>query len=682
MSAVNNIVTVSAQNLMRIISKSCYDKLVQRGKIRVLQRGCRNTPAQVEWNSVPPDLKVRYIREFGDPVKKAGLFKLRSYIETDYEAHAFFASWKLPNGNNIPEEEDNQKQTEYCTNAKILNAIRKALADRKGHIKTLQGDKAKIVWPQIVKEVKTLKKEMGHTLPTSSQRLREKLDKYVKDGYVSLIKDRYGNAFASKVQDMEQESVLRSIMRKHNNFDCEQIASLYNVVADKVEWGRITAQTVSNYAKKWDILVTSGRAGQREFDNTKAMLIKRSAPTHPLYYWTLDGWDAELLYQKTETDHDGNSVTTYHNRLTAVIVLDPCCKYPVGYAVGSHETPELIKAALRNAVNHTKELFGDRHTVLQVQSDNYGKKKMQSIYQAVGRHYTPARVGNAKAKVIEPWFNKINHDIFQYMPNWSGHGVTSKKSSQPNAEYLNKIRHSFPDEQGCRLQIETALEVKRSEAREAYLKAYREMPEQDKHIMSDEDFLYTFGQTTGFSNRLQASGLVVTIDGVKREYDCFDPKFRQYSYVDWTVKYDPADPSTALAMNHDGSLRFTVSEKYVQPMALKERTEEDSKQLKRVREHNQNLRQEVMDVMAEDQVVLSDFFLRNPQLEGTITKLVLIDSMGQHKDNKSSARLGNARKVLDKQSRKIERESEQSWAKQQEEYMESKVDINKYLSMP
>ena len=31
------------------------------------------------------------------------------------------------------------------------------------------------------------------------------------------------------------------------------------------------------------------------------------------------------------------------------MVLDPCCNYPIGYAIGTHETPELIKEALRIA---------------------------------------------------------------------------------------------------------------------------------------------------------------------------------------------------------------------------------------------------------------------------------------------------------------------------------------------
>ena len=90
------------------------------------------------------------------------------------------------------------------------------------------------------------------------------------------------------------------------------------------------------------------------------MTVKRSAPSAPLYFWTLDGWDAELLYQKTTVDKQGHNVTTYHNRVKLEVVLDACTKYPIGFAIADTESPDLVRAALRDAVNHTRELFGSR----------------------------------------------------------------------------------------------------------------------------------------------------------------------------------------------------------------------------------------------------------------------------------------------------------------------------------
>ncbi len=681
MEYYNNLLCISGSELIGIITKDHYQKLVTRGSMRVLRRGCLNTPALIEWNSVPARIKQMYIAKHGDPSNTEGGYVLKTFIKTDYEAREWFANWKLPDGKNIPEEPGNRKQTEYCTNAELLNAINFIRNNQSSYIKTL-GETPRWVWPQIVAQVKALKPSMKHTLPTSDTRLKIKLDKYLKEGYISIIKDRWNNNYAAKVDDIEQESTLRSLFRKHNNFDNEQIRRMYNSLAEQMGWDLLSAGSIANYRKKWALETYSGRRGVSAFENNKAMQVKRSAPTSPLYYWTVDGWDAELLYQDTFINDKGNTVTTYHNRLTAVVVLDPCCKYPIGYAIGTHETPELIKAALRNAINHTRDLFGSRHKVLQLQTDNYGKKKLLSIYEAISDYYTPARVHNAKAKVIEPWFKSINKDHCQYMPNWSGFGVTSGSSRQPNAEFLNKIRHSFPDEQGCRLQIEWILEKKRAEARDQYLAAYSKMPEQDKKIITDQEYLYLLGEVTGKTNRLQGSGLIVTINGEKREYDCFDPKFRQLSYVDWTVKYDPDQPESVLAINDDGSLRFSLSEKYLQPMALRERKEEDTIQLKRIRDYNQTMKEEITEKMAKDYQVVDDMFERNPQLNGTLAKLVLVDSTGQHKDNRNANRLKGAQKLLEKQTKAEERQQEVSWSQQQEDYLNSKIDVTKYLNMP
>ena len=49
--------------------------------------------------------------------------------------------------------------------------------------------------------------------------------------------------------------------------------------------------------------------------------------------------------KKKEDKKDGKA-TTYTNRITMVVVLDACCKYPIGYAIGLHESPALIREAL------------------------------------------------------------------------------------------------------------------------------------------------------------------------------------------------------------------------------------------------------------------------------------------------------------------------------------------------
>ena len=264
------------------------------------------------------------------------------------------------------------------------------------------------------------------------------------------------------------------------------------------------------------------------------------------------------------------------------------------------------------------------------------------------------------------------------MPNWSGFGVKSK--NQPNADYLNKIRHNFPDESGVIMQLERIIEMERASAIHKYQAAYQGLPDADKRLLTEADYLHLLGETTGYTNRISHAGMVATIEGIKREYDCFDPGFRKLNYVDWTLKYDPATPERVLAENPEGTIRYLLQEKFIQPMALYDRRDGDSDQLKLVRGFNKNLKEDIMAGMCEDHQLVQGIFESNPQLSDTLTKMLLVDSNGQHKDNKSALRLGNVRKQLANQQAKEKKAQQEELADAQLEYYKSKVDISKYLN--
>ena len=676
MEYYNNIPCLTCSELTDgIITTSNYSKMAHRGKLKVLRRGCYGTEALISFDSLPGKIKILVVAKYGNPYEQTKRFSLKENIVTDANAISFYLNYKLSDGRNLPAE----TQTEYTANASVLNAVHYIVNDRTALKKALGGS-TRDVWKQMAEIVASLKHELKHSLPENHRRLKQKLSEYKTTGYESLISGKFLNKNAGKIVDIEHEAVLRQLLRKPTNLDNEQICSLYNIVAEKCEWDKITAVTVGNYRTKWKVETLHAQRGVSAFDNTMAMQVKRSTPVNPMTYWTMDGWDVELLYQKTETDPKGNSRTTYHNRLTVVIVLDPCLKYPIGYAIGTHETPELIKDALRNAVNHTAELFGDRYRVQQLQTDNYGRKTLTPIYEFVSKHYTPARVHNAKSKVIEPYFNHINRTYCQLYNNWSGFGVASGSKNQPNAEYLNKIRHSFPDELGCRLQIENIIRMEREKSHQEYTQLFLQLPSEEKLYLPAEEYLYMLGETTGYTNKLSAAGLIATIGGEKKSYDCFDVKFRQLSYIDWTLRYDSNKTDEVLAVDSTGSHRFLLQEKYVQPMALVERTENDATELQAIREFNKNTTDFIQEQMHTDYALTEGVFERTPSLEGTLSKLILCDSNGQHKDNRNSSRINPAKKMLEKQTVKIEAQEEKSWREQQDEYLNKKVNIDSYIN--
>ena len=256
---------------------------------------------------------------------------------------------------------------------------------------------------------------------------------------------------------------------------------------------------------------------------------------------------------------------------------------------------------------------------------------MTPLYEAVGAEYTPAQVGNAKSKPVERYFLTLNKRYGQLFENWSGFGITSNKTLQPNADAIDQLKKKFPDEAGCRAQIERIIASERAAKREEYLKLWAEVPEERRLVFPLEQYLLHFGDETGYKNALEGSGLNVKLLGARCSYDCFDPRFRQYAHVRWNVKYDPDNLDHVLAVNDDGTLRFLLESKYVQPMAKIERTEEDVRQLSRVAEFNGGLRKDLLGQIGNASETTTNLIKDNPQLQNTLARLLISDSNGQHK---------------------------------------------------
>ncbi len=673
------------ENSLAVISYYAYEKRSRRNNGFKLRPGKGlGNEALLSWENLPYDWQKQLIEKFGDPKMEAKKSAFKELYVRDAKAVEFYAGYYTSTGEKL---EKKHIET-YTTNASVLNAVITAMANRRSFCRALGGSTTGL-WGKVGDQVEALRETTGHTVKIPS--LRRTVSAYKKEGYKALISGKLGNQNTAKVKGGDHIALIEELLKKHTNLDNEQIKSLYNMAASRLGWKTISAGTVANYRKDLDLFTYAGRRGETNHRNNRAMQVKRKAPNVPMVYWTIDGWDAELLYQKTEINAKGHSVTTYHNRLTIVVVLDPYLKYPVGYAIGTHETPELIKSALRDAANHTKELFGSRYKTLQLQSDHYGKGVLVPTYEAMTKHYTPARVKNAKSKIIEREFLEYNKTLQLYCKNWSGYGITSNKENQPNADYLNKIRHQFPDEAGCREQIMHLIEMKRLAKRAEYVAKFHQMADADHLPLTDAEYLNLFGENTGFTNRLESSGLNPTLLDEKRSYDSFDMSFREMRNTDWLVKYDPADLSKVLVVNAESrngrlirevnTISFMLEEKYVQPMALHERQDGDAAQLQRVSDYNKELEQSIIVRGTENRHKLDELFTANPQMDDTLTKLILTDSAGQHKNNKNNARLLNNAHSLDaKQQRKQAKQDHDEQQAKREAYIDAKVNIDEFIN--
>ncbi|MCM1234699.1 MAG: hypothetical protein NC489_31740 [Ruminococcus flavefaciens] len=639
MEIINGQVCISHAELTgRVITTANLNNLVRRGRVEQVQKGGNGRTALYIVDSLPLKWRTEVYKRWPDLQEQAESKEFVDTIEPDGKALDYFQTYRLTDGRNLPDD----KVLEYASNAAVMNAFRRCW---EAHVSKRQrtGKKAvaaKEFWARAAAALPRLADRYPHSLPGSARRLQMKFAEYMQKGYECFISGKYLNGNAAKVADEQQEQVLTALLAHHNNLPDTLVCEGYNRFAEAMGWKPITPGAVAVWREKLGTVIRAGRLGVSNFRNNVTMQVKRSRPSTPFLMWSLDGWTVELLYQSTKTDKKGHNITTYTNRLTMVVVLDVFNNYPMGYAVGTHESPELIKEALRNAAQHSRKLTGEMLRATQVQSDRYAIKTMHDLYAVMGGKVTPAQAHNAKAKPVEPYFNYLNTHYCIRCNNWSGFGITSNPKRQPNSDALNRMRHQFPDEAGLRAQIDEMMRLERISKYEALMAGYGQLKPENRLPLSRETYLLNFGAETGFKNVLEGCGLRPTIMGVKRDYDCFDLTFRDHAAERWVVKYDPDDLSTILAINEAGTRRYVLEEKYVQPMALADRQPGDAEQLERVRAYNKQLEAQTAERMALAYHATEQLIAGTPALRGSIEdRLLITDSRGQHKDNRSRKRL-------------------------------------------
>lgn len=661
---------------------------------------CR-TRVLYDWKDMGPKYQAIVQKHFGDPCEYVAKEPILKLLEKDYEAEEFYRS-------RLQELKVDHKKLSfyvqrYTLGASWRNLLLKATQE-KSLVKKVLGLSMDSFWKILTSEYdyevyicpetgqqkkrmyckkKGLLELQDVDIPYSVRNLLVALKEYKEQSYECLIDWRFGNKLAAKAkvdgkynEDLhkKQEAIIRAAASKHQNFDAAQITRIVNLVFEKQGWPQLSSGTVANIKKKYAHLTTAGARGKRLYDSTLAMQVKRKVSEFPLLFCTLDGWTVELLYQ----DESG-----YNNRLVMVVVLDACKKYPIGFAIGDRENADLIRQANRNAILHLRELFGATYRPLQLQSDHYAIKQLTPFYEAMTKLHTPAAVGNAKAKIIEPYFNYLNTSYFQAFPNWSGHNVNALKKNQPNAEYLNQIKTTFPTKEGAIRQIEMVMHQERLVKLAEYRKLWDASPDSNKMVMSKMDWLAVFGTPHTHQNSITGQGIIATLNGEERTYDSFDPLFRSLQHVKWQLYYDATDLHEVLAISEDGKQRFVLQEKRAIPMDIHSMKPEDYAWLKQIRDFNKARKEEIIQTYVSDGATVQEVLNNTPLALNDFNEArvkLMFTTNGQQKEGVQDAKgLKQAKaKRAKKQVAEAKQESAE-WNAVQMQYLQSKTDFNQYL---
>lgn len=632
----------------------------------------------VRFDTLVQTHKDKLQAKFGNVYEYLVKLPIKAMVVKDAKAEAFYMAYKYDGNKPLPIDETTGTNypRKYALAASWLNMLLK-VGENKKEIKRLLN----LSLDQFYTHVCDIITVDDIALPHNYRSLIRRVAEYKEKGYDCLIDWRFGNNNAAKIGKTEtgfdadiaekQLVLIRKMASMHNNFNAMQVADAVNLVFQKNGWPVVHHKTVYNLMQESKHLTTAGARGQREYNNTIAMQVKRKRTEYPLQYCTLDGWTAELLYQEK---------SSYHNRLVVVVVLDVMNNYPLGYAIGDRENAELIRQANRNAVIHASEIFGAPYRPWQLQSDNYALKSLTPFYEAVAHLHTPAAVGNAKSKVIEPYFNYLNKTYCQRQYNWSGFNVTSKKSNQPNAEMLNKIKTSLPTKDEVIGQINHMMLAERRLKFEEYKRQFDAMPESERCTFTEMERLMVFGKPTGYTNAITGAGLTPTIEGKVRFYDTFDPAFRALHQVDWKVIYDAEDLNTILAISEDNKHRFVLNATRFVPMDVRSSNADDHNHLSAVRAFNKARKEEVVQTYINDAAIVEEIINNTPLSlddEQEASLKLMFSYKGQQKEKLQDAK--GLKRVEERVQKAVEKTEDQAWQNIQLEYMKSKVDFNEYL---
>ena len=306
---VNHLTTDRChEDSLKLISyRSIYNRMKSKTQCeKELRRASLGNPALVLFSSLSREWKDSITVKWGEPEKEAIKNWFAQHYVADRKAFDFFVAHRY--GDNNEKKLDLKLVEQYTYNASVLNTVLKVKEARKSQLKARRVVGVDI-WQSLSNDVNAFR-EVEHNLPATKGGLRRKVGAFQKNSYVSLISGRLTNSNATKIGKKEQMAVLDELIAHPNNLSNELIKDAYNSMAKTVGWKIITAGTVANRKEKKELISHAGRKGIKSLQNTKLMQVKRSKPSTPMLYWTVDGWDAELYYQDTKVDKKGHSVTT------------------------------------------------------------------------------------------------------------------------------------------------------------------------------------------------------------------------------------------------------------------------------------------------------------------------------------------------------------------------------------
>jgi hypothetical protein len=595
----NTTLCITGSELIRpeILSEGYYKKLRAEDRINVLRRGCKNTPALIEFQSLPEKYKQAVIKLYGDPYKTVKYNQFKDHIEPDENARDFFNKYQHSNGEYLSD----QKKLEYYTNAIILNAVIKVSKERKSYRKARGGSSFNIL-ENIFESINRLdRNQYPHSLKLSD-RFRKTLAKYKKEGYQSLVSGKFGNKNSEKVNDNAKIWLLGQWVNMVEVVPgAQQLLSIYNKKAETEGWKKIkNVGTIDNFLEETKEMWYGHRYGELKSKEKYTLQHSTILPTMRDSLWYSDGTKLNYYYQ----DENGKVCTCQ-----VYEVMDVFSENLLGYCISTAEDFQAQYKAFKMAIQTSGQ------KPYEMKYDNQGgHKKLETADFLKKLAHLSIRTApyNGRSKTIENAFYRFQSQFLKKDWFFTGQNITAKKDeSRENLERIITNKSNLPTLQ----EIHNIYAKRREEWKNAphfatgigkvemYYKS--ENPKATKVQMWD--MVDMFWITRDKPVTCGGWGISFTEKNEKYEYLVYDKN--RMPDIEWLrknidkkfyIKFDPEDMSLVYLYEKDATgLRFVTSAETKINIHRGKQEQEDweAAYIKYIEEENKRLRIQNRDNM-------------------------------------------------------------------------------------
>ena len=579
-------------------------------QLKIVSRGI-NGNTLIDVKSIKrPDRRAAIEARFGKIDEEE---KKQSFMDVtiDEDARVFFRDHTYTDSQGKPQHIHEETQAQYVNEASILNMFRRVY-QRQVMARAANGKRKpkKEFFKECADKAKALQATMPNHLPTEARSMERKYDRYIAEGYQSLINGLYGKTNSEKLTEEAKYWLIARFASPIEKLTTQQLLVEYNnevprrnenIADDNLKWKPLKSeQTIYAFLNRPEIkpLWFGMRHGELKSKEKYTRQHKTLLPTRRDSIWYGDGTKLNYYYR-----NDKGEIATCN----VYEVMDVYSEVLLGYHISDSEDFEAQYFAYRMAMQKAG------HKPNEIRYDNQGgHKKLASgeFFSKLAHLNIPTMPYNGKSKTIESAFGRFQAQFLHKDWFFTGQNITTKKlESRENYEFIMANKANLPTLD----EIKKRYAQRREEWNNAEhfdtgiprIRMYEESVNNATTKVGVLEMIDMFGVIDGTANTYTASGITKTIK--KRDYrwevltsdgmpdldfmrDNVDRKFH--------IGYDLNDMSIVALYTKDAKgYRFvTYAQKYIEIHRAKdEQTEFDHQFIKAMDTANKRMRVSMVD---------------------------------------------------------------------------------------